>query len=81
VPDRAATGAEQPYWLGCGRGQSGIDDSLLLLSFGVVDDTGTIVPLSLALRFQRSGAGLATHVARHYVDVIRDYFAPVTRSD
>jgi hypothetical protein len=81
VPDRGAVRAEQPYWLGCGRGRDDIDDSLLLLSFGVVDHKGAIVPLTLALRFQRSGPGLATAVARHYVDVTRQYFAPVVRSD
>ncbi len=79
IPDRPATASQQPYWLGCGATQRAIDDSLLLLSFGVVDASGSIVPLTLAIRFQRGGSGLATSVARHYVDVIRDYFSPRLR--
>ena len=34
-----------------------------------------VIPLTLGLRFQRSGPGFATRVAPHYIDAIRAYFA------
>jgi hypothetical protein len=74
VPDRDATDGAQPYWLDCKRRASGdVNDSLLIISFGIRTDAG-VVPLTLGLRFQRSGLGLATASARYYIDAIRDYF-------
>ena len=35
-----------------------------------------VVPLTLGLRFQRSGSGLAADIAPHYLAAVRDYFAP-----
>ncbi len=77
VADRPARAQTQPYWLPCGKEQSPADvnDSLLLLSLSVHTPTGD-VPLTLGLRFQRSGPGFATRVARHYLAVIHAYFAP-----
>jgi hypothetical protein len=77
VPDRPATDATQPYWLPCGARQSPpeVNDSLLLLALTVHTPAGD-VPLTLGLRFQRSGPGFATRVARHYLEVVHAYFAP-----
>ncbi|HTE54249.1 MAG TPA: hypothetical protein VK698_25515, partial [Kofleriaceae bacterium] len=76
LADRDRRPADQPYWLRCGTGEAPPDDSLLLIAFGVPTPGGGVVPLTLGLRFQRSGAGFAALVARHYVDLVRDYFAP-----
>jgi hypothetical protein len=77
VADRARDGKDQPYWLPCGAAAKGatLDDSLVLVSFGVATEEGT-VPFTLGLRFQRTGGGFAAEVARHYIAVVRDYFAP-----
>ena len=63
---------QQPYWLRCGT-KGGVDDSLIVISFGVRSEKG-IEPFTLALRFQRSGSGFATRVARHYVDLVRAFY-------
>jgi hypothetical protein len=76
VPDRPAEPKSQPYWLGCGkRAAKSVNDSLLVVSFAVRAGD-ELVPLTLGLRFQRSGPGLASRVAVHFMDVIHDYFAP-----
>ena len=77
LADRPARSASQPYWLPCGARQSPpeVNDSLLLLSLTVHTAAGD-VPLTLGLRFQRSGPGFATRVARHYLEVVHAYFAP-----
>lgn len=61
----------QPYHLDCARGVE--DDSLLLVAFGVKTPTG-VVPMTLALRFQRVGKGVASFAARHYLAAIVAYF-------
>ncbi len=79
---RPRTLAHQPYWLPCGPGAAhaaGVNDSLFLISIGVPGTDGQVVPLTLGLSFQKSGAGLAADVARLYLAAIRDYFAPPTR--
>lgn len=79
IPDRPADAAKQPYWLPCTKNRNAlrsVNDSLLMISLAVRADDGEPVPLTLGLRFQRSGSGLAARVARHYLDVIHDYFAP-----
>ncbi|WP_428261280.1 hypothetical protein [Haliangium sp.] len=75
IADRPARDAAQPYWLPCGqrRAPAQVNDSLLLISFSVVTPAGDL-PLTLGLRFQRSGPGFAAQVARHYLDVIHAYF-------
>lgn len=77
VTDRARTAKDQPYWLPCGAAakDATLDDSLLLVSFGVATEEGT-VPFTLGLRFQRTGGGFASEIARHYIAAVRDYFAP-----
>ncbi len=82
VPDRPAKKASQPYWLACGkrRADASINDSLLLVSFAVEGEAGP-VPLTLGLRFQRSGPGFATEVARHYLALIHSYFAAPAATD
>jgi len=75
IAGRALEDKEQPYWLDCKRRATGsINDTLLVISFGVRIGGG-VVPLTLGLRFQRSGPGLATATVRLYIDAIRDYFA------
>jgi hypothetical protein len=79
IPDQPENAAKQPYWLPCTKNRNtlrGVNDSLLIVSFAVRAGDGELVPLTLGLRFQRSGSGLAVRVARHYLDVIHDYFAP-----
>ena len=61
----------QPYQLTCGAAID--DDGLLLLAFGVHTPTG-VIPLTLALRFERVGATAATFAARHYLAAIIAYF-------
>ena len=77
VPDRRVDAGDQPYWIQCEdsgkRAQNKINDTLLVLSFGVRTADG-IVPFTLGLRFQRGGIGFTTRAARHYLDVVRDYF-------
>jgi hypothetical protein len=76
VADRPARDSVQPYWLPCEReSPPEVNDSLLLISLTVHTPAGD-VPLTLGLRFQRSGPGFATRVARHYLDVVHAYFAP-----
>jgi hypothetical protein len=76
VAGRSSRPAQQPYWLQCAaRAGSEISDSLLLISFGVRTAQGTVL-LTLGLRFERSGSGFAAQVARHYLAVVRHYFAP-----
>lgn len=83
VADRARTQKDQPYWLACGAAAKGakgakappLDDSLVLVSFGIATEEG-MVPFTLALRFQRTGGGLAADVAPLYIAAVRDYFAP-----
>lgn len=78
VPDSPADAAKQPYWLPCTKRRKklvAVNDSLLIMSFAVRAGDEQI-PLTLGLRFQRSGPGLAARVARHYLDVIHDYLAP-----
>jgi hypothetical protein len=48
---------------------------LLVVSFALRAGD-ELVPMTLGLRFQRSGPGLASRVAVHFLDVIHDYFAP-----
>jgi hypothetical protein len=79
LADKPLKAADQPYWLRCGADAQTPDDSLLLVAFGVPTPGGGVTPLTLGLRFQRSGAGFAAHVARHYIDLVRDYFAPPAR--
>ena len=82
LTDRPRTAAHQPYWLPCGPGAAhaaGVNDSLFLISFGVPGPRGQVVPLTLGLHFQKSGAGLAADVAGLYLTAIRDYFAPPAR--
>ena len=61
----------QPYQLACDQPID--DDGLLLLAFGV-KTPGSVVPFTLALRFERVGATAATFAARHYVAAIVAYF-------
>ena len=76
IADYERVSDSQPYWLQCKRrAGAAINDSLLVVSFGVRSEEG-LVPLTLGLRFQRSGPGMAAAVAPHYVDVIADYFLP-----
>jgi hypothetical protein len=76
VADRPARESAQPYWLPCEqKSPPEVNDSLLLISLTVHAPAGD-VPLTLGLRFQRSGPGFATRVARHYLDVVHAYFAP-----
>jgi hypothetical protein len=76
VTDRPARDSAQPYWLPCERqSPPEVNDSLLLISLTVHTPAGD-VPLTLGLRFQRSGPSFATRVARHYLDVVHAYFAP-----
>ena len=79
LADRPRKQGEQPYWLACGKEAAPPDDSLLLIAFGVPTPGGGVTPLTLGIRFQRSGAGFAAQAARHYIDVVRDYFAPAVR--
>jgi hypothetical protein len=75
MADRPRRAADQPYWLRCAdRAGAEMSDSLLLLSFGVRSG-GDIVPLTLGLRFERSGPGFAAGVAQQYLEVVRDYFS------
>ncbi|MCG8424990.1 MAG: hypothetical protein MJE77_44480 [Proteobacteria bacterium] len=75
IADRPATDKAQPYWLPCGRRRSPprVNDSLFVISFAIRTDD-SVLPFTLALRFQRSGTGFATLVARHYLDAIQAYF-------
>ncbi|ACY14992.1 hypothetical protein [Haliangium ochraceum] len=77
VTDRPAQERAQPYWLPCGkrRAPAEINDSLLLVAMSVRTAEGE-VPLTLGLRFQRSGPGFATRVLSHYLDIIHAYFNP-----
>lgn len=81
VPDKAQNKAQQPYWLPCTKRRKSlvaVNDSLLIVSFAVRTVADEQIPLTLGLRFQRSGPGLAARVARHYLDVIHDYLAAPT---
>jgi hypothetical protein len=62
---------EQPYQLDCDHGVD--DDSLLLVAFGV-RTPGGVVPLTLGLRYERVGKGVASFAARHYLAAIVAYF-------
>ncbi len=73
LPDRPATAAAQPGWLGCGKPAP--DDSLLVLAFSVVTPEET-VPLTLGIALQRSGKGAAARLAPELVAIIADYFDP-----
>ncbi len=71
--------ASQPYHLDCRDPDRGdLNDSLLVLSFGVKQEGGVVVPLTLALRYQRAGSvgntGYAVYAADAFLDVIADYF-------
>lgn len=80
IPDQPKERAKQPYWLPCTKNRKALErvnDSLLVVSFAVrTGNEGDLVPLTLGLRFQRGGLGLAALVTHHYMDVIHDYFAP-----
>jgi len=69
---RPATEDAQPYWLPCGK--SAADDSLFVVAFGVRTERG-VVPLVLALDYQRTGKGVTAAIARHYIDAIAAYFS------
>jgi hypothetical protein len=74
-----APGDAQPYHLDCASAdRRELNDSLLVLAFGVRVDAGRVVPLTLALRYQRSGSaqpyGYAVHAAEAFLDLIADYF-------
>jgi hypothetical protein len=71
---RRADAEAQPYWIECGKRTRELDDSLLLISFAIRSGDGERVPLTLGLRFQRSGLSFAGRVASHYLAVIKDYF-------
>ncbi|MEM9488717.1 MAG: hypothetical protein AAGC55_06205, partial [Myxococcota bacterium] len=78
IADRPPRRDAQPYWLPCGKNRKAlvaVNDSLLIISFAVRAGD-QLIPLTLGLRFQRSGPGFAAIVARHYLDTIHDYFAP-----
>jgi hypothetical protein len=64
------------YALPCGRAGAArdINDSLLAVAFGVRQQAG-VQPLLLVLRFQGTGQGYATGVARPFIAAIRAYFA------
>ena len=59
--------ARQPYHLTCGAAPP--DDSLFLVSFAVKVD-GALVPLTLGVQLERTGKGVAPHVARAHLDAI-----------
>jgi hypothetical protein len=70
---------EQPYHLDCRTpDRRELNDSLLVVGFGVRVDAGRIVPLTLALRYQRSGSaqpyGYAVHAVEPFLDLVADYF-------
>ncbi len=79
LADRPRKLADQPYWLDCESKAQPPDDSLVLVAFGVPTPQGGVTTLTLGLRFQRSGGGFAALAARHYVNLVRDYFAPAAR--
>lgn len=77
ISDRPSERRAQPYWLPCAarRTPTTVNDSLLLIALSVTTPKGEL-PLTLGLRFQRSGPGFATRVVGHYLDLIHAYFAP-----
>ena len=79
LADRPRKLSDQPYWLDCESKAQPPDDSLVLVAFGVPTPQGGVTTLTLGLRFQRSGGGFAALAARHYIDLVRDYFAPAAR--
>jgi hypothetical protein len=74
-----AGAAAQPYHLDCADpARSELNDSLLVVGFGVKQEGGAVVPLTLAVRYQRVGTappyGYAVYAIEPFLDVIRDYF-------
>jgi hypothetical protein len=71
--------ATQPYHLDCGDAdRSELNDSLFVVGFGVKQADGTVLPLTLALRYQRVGSvqptGYAVHASEAFIDLVADYF-------
>ncbi len=58
-----------------------LNDSLFVVGFGLRTPRGEVIPLTLALRFQRVGpTGFAVQAAEPFIDVIADYFGVVLSS-
>ena len=75
-----AGAAVQPYHLDCADpGRNELNDSLFVIGFGVKQSDGTVLPFTLALRYQRAGSvppyGYAVYAVEEFLDLVADYFA------
>src|SRR5262249_31931889 len=74
-----AGAASPPSHLHCASpSRNELNDSLLVVGFGVKQPGGGVVPLTLAVRYQRVGTvppfGYAVYAIEPFLDVIADYF-------